>query len=164
LEVLYKTELLGFRVEEVPAKLVWRDKNRGKSKLNQGNIITRNPLFKMRKAILSHLVFNFFSRPTLLFIIPISLLLFSILFGTFNIIWVWLELVSNGHDIIQALRKTLLDGQITLQILVASTILFFVLMLFLFLASQSKKYFEELFIQNSRINVRLKKIKKSGVI
>ncbi|PLX30234.1 MAG: hypothetical protein C0582_01620 [Alphaproteobacteria bacterium] len=160
LEVLYKAELLGFKVEEVPAKLVWRDKSRGKVK-RQGNIITRNPLFKMRKEILSHLAFNFFSRPQILFILPLLFLLGTIVHGTISIAYAWVDLVANGQNITQALRTALLNGQLTLQIVVGSSVLFFVLILFLFLALQSKKYFEEQYIQNARINVRLKRLQKS---
>lgn len=161
LEVLYKTELLGFRVEEVPAKLIWRDKNRGRVKQHHGNIITRNSLYRMRRSIFSHLVFNFFSRPQLLFILPMLILLGFIIFGTANIVFVWVELINSGQSIMSALRTALLDGQLTLQIVAGSTILFFTLMLFFFLASQSKKYFEELYTQNARINVRLKRLQKS---
>ena len=49
-------------------------------------------------------------------------------------------------------------------IVARSTILFFVLVLFLFLASQPKKYFEKKYIRNARINVRLERFKKQGKI
>ena len=164
LEVLYKTELLGFKVAEVPARLVWRDRNRGKVKKGQGNIITRNPLFKMRKAIFSHLVFNFFSRPQLLFILPMMFLFAVMVLGSLALACVWFELVGDGQGMMSALRTTLLAGQLTFQSVVGSAILFFVLMLFFFLASQSKKYFEEQYIQNARINVRLKRLQQAGKI
>lgn len=162
LEVLYKTELLGFRVEEVPARLVWRDKDRGKIQKSDGNIITRNPLFKMRKAIFSHLVFNFFSRPQILFIAPMLFLFGLVLFGGFSLLAVWFGLMADGQPILSALRTTLIEGQLTFQIIVGSTILFGVLLLFLFLAAQAKKYFEEQYIQNARINVRLKHLQKEN--
>ena len=164
LEVLYKTELLGFIVEEVPANLIWRDEIRLKSNEYQGNIFVRSPLYKMRKVIFSHLVFNFFSRPHLLFLIPMFLLLFIMTYGTVNMISVWIELMSDGQGSMEALRITLLDGQLTFQIVIGSAILFFIILLLLFLTSQSKKYFEEQYIQNARINVRLKRLNQTGKI
>lgn len=160
LEVLYKAELLGFRVAEIPARLVWRDKDRGKVDKSVGNFITRNPLFKMRKAIFSHLVFNFFSRPQLLFIGPIILLLAICVFGSLSIMISWLHLMADGQAVMTAARQALLGGQLTFSIVVGSTILLFALTFFMFLASQSKKYFEEQYIQNARINYRLKQIQK----
>ena len=159
LEVLYKTELLGFKVEEVPAKLIWRDKDRGKDIIQNANPFTRNSLFKMRKTIFSHIAFIFFSRPHLLFFLPMLILLASIIYGIFNMLVVLLNLLGNDKEIIDALRITLLQGQLTFQIVIGAVILFFILLLFLFLATQSKKYFEEQYIQNARMNVRLKQMK-----
>jgi uncharacterized membrane protein len=72
---------------------------------------------------------------------------------------VLLNLLGDDKEIIDALRITLLQGQLTFQIVIGAVILFFILLLFLFLATQSKKYFEEQYIQNARMNVRLKQMK-----
>lgn len=162
LEVLYKTELLGFNVIEVPARLVWRDKNRGKVSKAKGNFITRNPIYKMRKAIFSHFVFNFFSRPQLLFIGPILLLLGFIIFGAGSLLTTWCHHFMDGQGLFQSLRTTLIEGQLTFSIVVGSSILLLALIVFLFLASQAKKYFEESYIQNARLNYRLKQLQKKA--
>ena len=161
LEILYKAELLDFKISEIPAKLIWRDRDRGKAVKGQGNIIINNPLFKMRKAIISHLLFNFFSKPKFLFIGPILLLLSTSLYGSISLL---LSLVSNIiNEIESPLRYTLINGELTLTLTLSSLLLLFAFTIFLFLASQSKKYFEENFVIMSRINYRLKQLeKKSG--
>jgi len=159
LEVLYKTEVLGFRIAEVPARLVWRDKNRGKVVKGQGNIISNNPLFKMRKAIFSHLIFNFFSKPQLLFLGPILLFLALAIYGTISLISVFVTNLGNGSA--DPLRSTLISGGLTLTVTLSSFVLLFAFTFFLFIASQAKKYFEEQYILSARTNYRLKQIQKT---
>lgn len=159
LEVLYKTEVLGFPIVEVPAHLVWRDKSRGKVAKGQGNFISNNPLFKMRKAIFSHLIFNFFSKPQFLFLGPV--LLFSILaiYGTIVLLSVYVGNLLAGNG--SALRTTLIEGGLTLILTLSSYVLVFAFTFFLFIASQAKKYFEEQYVMSARTNYRLKQIQKA---
>lgn len=158
LEVLYKTEILGFPIAEVPACLIWRDKKRGKAVKGTGNIVTNNPLYKMRKAIFSHFIFNFFSKPHLVFIGPILLFLSIALYGTGSLM---IELLFNIFDHEEnPFRTTLLTGKLTLTITLTSYLLIFAFTFFLFIASQTKKYFEEQYILSSRTNYRIKQLQK----
>ena len=60
LEIISKAISLGYKVSEIPAILAWPNKKeRKKSK--------RKSSFKVKKYIISHLVFSFFERPFLLF-------------------------------------------------------------------------------------------------
>ena len=60
-----------------------------------------------------------------------------------------------------ALRQTLIDGQLTFVILIASFITLMIFLMFYFLANQNKKHFEEQFILISRMNARLKNLEKN---
>ena len=160
LEILYKAELLGFRVSEIPAKLIWRDRNRGKAVKGEGNIISNNPLFKMRKAIISHLLFNFFSKPKFLFIGPILALFSMSVYGSMSIIFAYISNLVKGVE--SPLRYTLINGELTLTLSLGALLLLFAFTIFLFLASQSKKYFEENYVIMSRTNYRLKQLEKKS--
>lgn len=159
LEVLYKTEVLGFHVVEVPASLVWRDKDRGKAQKGRRKLILDNPLFKMRKAIFSHFVFNFFSKPKLLFLGPISFLFVLAMYGTLALLSSYVAHVVEGVE--TPMRSTLIKGQLTLSLMLGSYILLFAFTFFLFLASQAKKYFEEQYILSSRTNYRIRQLHKT---
>lgn len=157
LEVLYKTELLGFSIVEVPARLVWRNKKRGR-----GKGLSNRSIFKMRKAIFSHLVFNFFSKPKLLFLGPLLVLLALSLYGIGSLAFVFFQNWSHSTgSLSQVLRSTLLQGELTLTITISSLILLVIVTIFLFLASQAKKYFEESYILAARANYRMKTILKN---
>ncbi len=157
LEVLYKTEILGFRIAEIPANLKWRDSSRGKK--SGGNILTNNPLFKMRAAIISHLMFNFFSKPHILFIAPILALIFSIVYGVGTLSYTFFTLYGANNP--TPLRTTLVQGELTLFLTMGSFLLLLAFNFFMFLASQAKKHFEEQYIQAARSNYRLKQIEKT---
>jgi hypothetical protein len=59
------------------------------------------------------------------------------------------------------LRSALLGGELTLAITISSCILLIAFIFFFFLATQAKKYFEELYIQAARTNYRLKNLEKN---
>lgn len=159
LEVLYKAEILGFRIQEVPAKLIWRDRDRGQT--TGGGIsswLWNNPLLKMRRVIVSHFLFNFIARPTLLFFGPILAGFLIALYGMISLITVYLGRVFAGDA--QPLRQTLLDGQLTLTLTLASFLISVFVLFFLFIASQAKKYFEEQFILSTRSHYLLKQMQR----
>lgn len=164
LEVIYKTELLGFNIQEVPATLAWRDKQRGRAPAGVVNKIRHHAIIKMRHAILSHFLFNFFSKPKLLFLGPILLLLSLVLYGIANLVVVfasnWLK-AAPGTAMGGVLRQTLLDGTLTLSITAISGLLLVVFSMFLFLASQTKRAAEEQYILSARINYRLKMLQRA---
>lgn len=164
LEVLYKTELLGFAIKEVPAKLVWRDKKRGRTATSPLNRLVNNSLFKMRKAILSHLFFNFLTKPKLLFLGPILVLLGLFLYGLITLFYVffgnWAQ-TGFAAPAERILRQTLIDGSLTLNLTVNSFILLLGVSIFLFLASQAKRYFEENYILTARANYRMKQVERA---
>ncbi len=64
-EILYKAQMLGLRIEEVPATLRWSDK-----KLNAAKGQKRKSKFKLKKTTITHLFILFWSRPFILFLIP----------------------------------------------------------------------------------------------
>lgn len=159
LEVLYKAELLGFRIKEVPAKLIWRDRKRGRS--DRGGMsewLWNNPLLKMRRVIVSHFLFNFIARPTLLFFGPILAGFLIALYGTISLVVAYLGRLFAGD--VQPLRQTLLDGQLTLTLTLASFLISVFVLFFLFIASQAKKYFEEQYILSTRSHFLLKQMQR----
>lgn len=160
LEVLYKAEILGFRIHEVPARLIWRDRKRGQ--VQSSSLMTRlknNPLLKMRHVIVSHFLFNFIARPTLLFLGPILIGLLIALYGTVSLLWVYLGRLFAGEA--NPLRQTLLDGQLTLTLTLASFVISVFILFFLFIASQAKKYFEEQYILSTRSHYLLKRMHRA---
>lgn len=155
LELLYKAEILGFRIAEVPAQLIWRDRKRGSSK-NRGIAgLFDSPIFRMRSVILSHFLFNFIAKPKLLFLGPILLGFVISLIGAGTLLWVFFNRLLEGQS--SPLRQTLLDGQLTLILTLSSFIISFFVLFFYFLATQTKRYFEEQYILSTRNHYLLKK-------
>jgi glycosyltransferase involved in cell wall biosynthesis len=156
LEVLYKAEILGFRLMEVPAELVWRDRNRGRAPARRGGLIRNHPFVRMRSVIFSHLVFNFIARPQVLFLGPILVFLGAAAYGTAVLVAGVLGRWRDGVE--QPLRTTFLEGQLTLFLSLGALLLAMVFLIFLFLAAQTKKYFEEQYILSTRSQYLLKRI------
>jgi len=164
LDVIYKTELLGFTIVEIPATLAWRDKQRGRAQSGIVNKIRHHALIKMRRAILSHFLFNFFSKPKLLFLGPILVLLGLFLYGVVALARVFFASYAAADDatsLTTILRRTLIEGQLTLSLTAISLILLLIFVVFLFLASQAKRYFEEQYILTARANYRMKMIERA---
>lgn len=156
LELLYKAEILGFRIKEIPAKLIWRDPNRGKPMARRGGWLLDNPLIKMRRVFLSHFLFNFIAKPKFLFLGPVIMGLLISIWGTMSLLWSFVARVVAGEP--TPLRQTLIDGQLTLSLTVVALILSVFFLFIFFVASQAKRYFEEQYILATRSHYVLKKV------
>jgi dolichol-phosphate mannosyltransferase len=157
LEIIQKAKLLGYRITEVPATLHWRDRKRGQRK--NLKLIPEIAIFKMRKTVISHLIFNYISNPGILLLIPILLLLTIIVAGSSTLLYTFFENLNNiDQSTIQVLRQTFLDGQLTLFVVAFSFIFLMVFVGFYFLSFQNKRYFDEVYIIAMRMNSRLKKV------
>ncbi len=157
LEIIQKALLMGYRILEVPATLEWRDKKRGS--VPNRMAISEFALFKMRKTVLSHLIFNYITNPGILLLIPIITLLLIIITGSGMLLT---ALVGNlgieGLSLLQAVRQTLLNGQLTLLVVSFSFIFLMIFIGFYFLSFQSKRYFEETYTLLMRVNTRVKRL------
>jgi len=161
LEVIQKAQLLGYRIKEVPATLHWRDRKRGQTKKRR--LFPEIALFKMRKTVVSHLVFNYITNPGIILLIPILILLSTIAIGGAMLI------ASLAHNLqtldlsfLQIVRQTLLDGQLT-SIVVSFAVIFLMIFIgFYFLSFQSKRYFDEIYTIVMRMNSRIKNIESSS--
>ncbi len=157
LEVIQKAQLLGYRIVEVPATLQWRDRKRGQVKNRK--LLPEIAIFKMRKTVISHLVFNYITNPGILLLIPILLLLLVIVVGGSALVYSFgqnLNLLD--LSLLQVLRQTLLDGQLTLLVVSFAFIFLMIFVGFYFLSFQSKRYFDEVYTIMMRMNARIKKI------
>ena len=149
LEVIYKAELLGFRIRDVPAVLAWPDTRKTRQK--KGGV---KDLFLMAPIIRSHLLFQFISRPTVLFGIPILISFTIFLYGILNLFFSIVSRINEGIE--NPVRETLVEGSLTLAITAFSFITGLLFIVIFFLVVQSKLYFEELFIFLTRIFKDLK--------
>ncbi len=158
LELLYKAEILGFRLQEVPARLIWRDGRRGKSSNSRFGWLSDLSVFKMRHVIVSHFLFNFLAKPKFLFMGPLLLGFLIALYGALSLIIAFFSRLFEGEG--DLLRQTLIDGQLTLILTVISFVISVFFLFFFFAASQAKQYFEEQYIIATRSNHLLKKISR----
>jgi|GEM_PF-1018871 len=164
LEVIYKTELLGFNIQEVPAVLAWRDKQRGSAPSGVVNRIRHHAVIKMRRAIISHFLFNFFSKPKFLFVGPILALMLIAAYGIVTLSIAFfdnLDHASGTESVSAVLRRTLLAGDLTLTLTAVSLVLILIFVMFLFLASQTKRSAEEQYILSARSNYRIKMLERA---
>ena len=160
LEILQKCIMLGHRIKEVPGHLKW-SREKSERRLDKKN---KNVFLSMRGVIISHLLFNYNLRPLSIIAIPMIIQLIGLIIGVWMLAAVFFKHLfaesnsSMTSHILNSARQTLIDGQLTLII----TIIFFFsslfVLLFLFLAYQAKKYFEEQYLLLSRINARIKKL------
>ena len=161
LEVIQKAQLLGYRIVEVPAVLHWRDRKRGQAKNRK--LLPEIAILKMRKTVLSHLVFNYITNPGILLLIPILFLLAVIFAGGSTLVVAFaqnLNLVD--QSVWQTLRLTLLNGQLTLVVVAFAFIFLMIFVGFYFLSFQSKRYFDEVYTIVMRMNARIKKIESQA--
>ena len=156
LEIIQKAQLMGYRIKEVPAILHWRDRKRGQPEKRK--LFPEIAILKMRKTVLSHLIFNYITNPGILLFIPIISLLIIILAGIGMLVGSFSEKLNSDLPLIQVLRQTLLDGQLTLTVVLFAFITLMVFIVFYFLSSQSKRYFDETYTLLMRMNARIKKI------
>lgn len=157
LEVIQKAQLLGYRICEIPAVLEWRDRKRGQAKNRK--LIPEIAIFKMRKTVISHLVFNYITNPGILLLIPILFLLIVIMAGGSALVVTFVQNINEFDlPVMQILRQTLLDGQLTLVVVSFAFIFLMIFVGFYFLSFQNKRYFDEVYTVVMRMNARIKKI------
>lgn len=159
LEIIQKAQLMGYRIKEIPAILHWRDRKRGQSQKHR--LFPEIAILKMRKTVLSHLIFNYITNPGILLLIPILTLLIIILTGTGMLLAnFFTKLVESAEPLLQVVRQTLIDGQLTLTVVLFAFITLMVFIVFYFLSSQSKRYFDETYTLLMRMNKRIKNIEQ----
>lgn len=159
LEIIQKAKLMNYRILEIPAALVWRDKKRGKQ--NNRKFLPEIAIFKMRKTVLSHLIYNYISNPGLLLSLPILALITVIISGFASIVYEFInKLLTLNLSVFQTIRETMIQGRLSLLIVIFSVIILMVFVAFYFISFQLKYYFEELYILSTRINSRLKDLEQ----
>ena len=160
LEVIQKAQLLGYKIQEIPSILNWRDKKR---RAPEKNLKANNPkASKLKNTILSHLVFNYVSNPGILLILPIILLSLTSITGLSLLISDVIFKLQNTNDtIIATIRSTLIDGQITAGVTFFSIIALIIFIIFYFLSFQNKYNFELTYKLLMRMNARIQKIEKN---
>ena len=160
LEVIQKAQLLGYKIQEIPSVLNWRDKKRRAPEKNtKANNLKAT---KLQNTILSHLIFNYVSNPGILLILPIILLLLSSITGVSLLISNVLFKLQNTNDtIIATIRSTLIDGQITASLTFFSIIALIIFIIFYFLSFQNKYNFDLTYKLLMRMNARIKKIENN---
>ena len=113
----------------------------------------------MRKTVLSHLVFNYITNPGILLLIPIVSLLIIILSGTGMLLASFIsKLGAYDQSLFQIMRHTLIDGQLTFFVVFFAFITLMIFIIFYFLSSQSKRYFDETYTLLMRMNKRIKNV------
>ena len=160
LEVIQKAQLLGYKIQEIPSVLNWRDKKRRAPEKNtKANNLKAT---KLQNTILSHLVFNYVSNPGILLILPIILLSLSSITGVSLLISnVLFKLQNTNETIIATIRSTLIDGQITAGLTFFSIIALIIFIIFYFLSFQNKYNFDLTYKLLMRMNARIKKIENN---
>lgn len=153
LEILQKAKLLGFRIQEIPSKLIWRDKKRH---TRPRKLLPEIAIFKMRKTVLSHLAFNYVSNPGILLFIPILFLSAIILSGSVMLLSGLLLNITPEQTLFHALRQTLIDGQLSLTIVLFSFTALMIFVVFYFLSLQNKRHFEDIYILIARMHNHIK--------
>jgi dolichol-phosphate mannosyltransferase len=158
LEIIQKAQLMGYRVKEIPAILHWRDRKRGQS--TRRKLLPEIAIFKMRKTVLSHLIFNYITNPGMLLFLPVFSLLTVSFVGSVMLAGSFLDKMGGDFSLMAALRQTLLDGQLTLIVVLSSFVTLMIFVVFYFLSSQSKRYFDETYTLLMRMNARIKHLEK----
>ena len=139
LEVLYKAELLGFRVLEIPSILSWPQSRKAREKESK-----IRKYFSLGKVIKTHLLFQFMARPGLLFGIPILISFIVCISGITMLSLVFVDNLVIG--VANPLRETFAQGTITFAVTLFSFIVALLFSVIYFLVVQSKLFFEDLFI------------------
>jgi glycosyltransferase involved in cell wall biosynthesis len=164
LEIIQKATLFGLRLKEIPAHLKWRDRQRGKSK--KSGLLSRIPFLAMSSTITSHLVYNYVLRPGSILLVPVlGLMLFTVV-GMLTLVLTWFYKFAFDPGglglgkLYVTFRDTLLNGSLTLTLVVAAALTSLIFIAFYFASQQSKKNFEELYVLVSRMNNRVKDLEK----
>ena len=164
LEIIQKAELFGLRIKEVPGHLRWRDRKRGRDPKTR--LTDYIPFVSMSGTIASHLVYSYVLRPGAILRIPVAGLLFVMLVAFVTLLGAWLErLLGPGAfglgKLYFTLRETLLQGGLTLFILVSSLLVLTILIAFYFASQQSKRHHDEVYLLLSHVNARLKELERN---
>ncbi len=154
LEIIQKAQLMGYRIKEIPAILHWRDRKRGQS--TKRKLLPEIAIFKMRKTVLSHLIFNYITNPGMLLFLPIFTFLTVSFAGSVMLAGSFFDKMGGDFSLMEALRQTLLDGQLTLIVVLSSFVTLMIFIVFYFLSSQNKRYFDETYTLLMRMNARIK--------
>ncbi len=165
LEILQKAELFGLRLEEVPADLRWRDRDRGKTKRKR--IVDYVPFMSMSGTIASHLIYSYVLRPGALLTYPAVVLLLIAATAVASLCAAWFGRIfaigSMAPGVLYStLRETLIAGQLTMAVMATALIFAAILGAFYFAAQQNKRNHDELYILISRMNTRLKDIERES--
>lgn len=127
LEIVQKAELFNMRVMDVPAVLAWRDKKRNRRTASK----TRISLVPRKDSVaMSHLAFTIVQRPAIFMILPLlffaalAILSFTMLSANF----VRQISASDTISIYQALRSTLIAGELTVMAFLFSVVVFLLLL------------------------------------
>jgi hypothetical protein len=120
----------------------------------------------MSGTIAAHLVYNYVLRPGAMLFLPVASLLAVIGIGLLLLLasFVGRTIGLLDRGILPAayagLRETLLNGSLTLGLVVGSLVLLLIFIAFYFQSLQSKKQFEEMYILMSRMNDRIKHLQR----
>lgn len=140
-EIVYKAQVLGARVAEVPAHLDWASVNE--------RAPGRQSKMQLRKGTASYLFSGFMFRPVLFFLIPGLLLLAVSLYQlgwiAINTLDTWNGLGVGPSTFSEAVADTYSERPHAFVVGGVTLLLSIQLMSIGVLASQSKRYFEELF-------------------
>lgn len=164
LEIIQKAEMFGLRVVEVPARLKWRDRNRGTKR--KARLIDYIPFLSMSGTIVSHLVYTFLLRPGSFLNIPVIGLMLAAMVGSCVLLYEWVSRILRASEGLSfdlffgTLRDTLLQGGLTMAIVLASVVISLIFVAFYFTSHQSKRNFEEMYILTTRVNARIKNLER----
>jgi len=162
LEILHKALLLNFRVVEKPATLKWRDQKRGRKTGLAQNFV----FFSMRQSIISHINYNYGLRPSSILLIPTTMLFLMIIYGMWTIVkgvvsnFIAAKNVGFFDNVYLSVRQSLIDGQLTLVLIIFALVSLMIFAVFYFLAEQAKRNFEEQFVMLSRLRMQLRELKQ----
>lgn len=166
LEVIQKAPLFGFRMLEVPATLNWRDRRRKARTAAKKKSVSLLP--RKGSTVISHLAYSFLLRPALLIMGPVIVLFSIFAVGSIMLLWQMIRrvVVSTEPDfwlmLYGAVRGTLVDGALTLVIMLFSGVMLVLLIIFAAMTAQNKKTYEEMIVLFSRLERRLDTLKESG--
>ncbi len=156
-EVIHKAQLLGARIEEVPAHLHWSDARTHSSKSARSPSGQRRSSMKILRHMWAIVFYGFLFRPVMFFIIP-SLVLFvlSLYANTWVLIHCWTNYQNLSQDGLfpdPTVAVALAFQQAPHAFIIGGMTLMLAIQLFSLgiLAVQSKSYFEEIFYLASTI-------------
>lgn len=166
LEVIQKAPLFGFLMEEVPATLHWRDRKRKARTTGKKKSLSLLP--RKGSTVISHLAYSFLLRPALLIMVPVVIFFSTFAFGCALLLWLIVKriVMSTEPDIwliiYDAVRGTLVDGALTLAIMLFSGVMLILFMIFAAMTAQNKKTYEEMIALFSRLERRVDAIQKGN--